>query len=141
MTTAAAADPGLTIDETIRQTVRALRSARRVDALVLARALGISRQSLYNRLNGAAPFLAAEIAGLATFFGVPIIDFYEGVVRVGAAPTNGHDHATVSERYQAISGQVVPLFAQVRANGRKNRRSRLGHLAELGQVSELRPSA
>jgi transcriptional regulator with XRE-family HTH domain len=81
--TAPADQPGLSTDETIRMTVRALRSARQVDAKVLATALGISRQSLYNRLNGAAQFLAAEIAILSVFFDVPIIDFYEGTVRVG----------------------------------------------------------
>lgn len=71
-------------NETIRRTVKALRSARNVDVPVLARYVGVSRGSFYNRLNGAAPFLAAEVAALATFFDVPISDFFEGVVRVGA---------------------------------------------------------
>lgn len=69
-------------DETIRRTVRALRSAYDVDAKVLAQHLGISRNSLYNRLNGAAPWLAAEIAGLAQFFQCEINDFYTGTIRL-----------------------------------------------------------
>lgn len=87
MTTAQAGPrPAAMTDETIRQTVRALRSAHTVDALVLARALGISRQSLYNRLNGSAPFLAAEIAAVAQFFGCSVQDIYDGVVRITPPP-------------------------------------------------------
>jgi hypothetical protein len=72
-------------DAIISRTVRALRSAYDVDARVLARHLGISRNSLYNRLNGSAPWLAAEIVGLAQFFNCEIADFYTGNVRVDAA--------------------------------------------------------
>lgn len=99
MTMAAAGTSGLSTDETIRQTVRALRSARQVDALVLARALGISRQSLYNRLNGAAPFLAAEIAGLAHFFGCTVQDIFDGVVRI-TPPQAGRDTDVDTRRYR-----------------------------------------
>lgn len=69
-------------NEVIRVTVRALRSARQVDAAVLARHIGISRQALYNRLNGQAPWLASEVAGLAEFFNCSVQDLYDGVIRV-----------------------------------------------------------
>lgn len=113
MTTALAeTTPGPTPDETIRRTVRALRSAYEVDAAVLARHLGISRGSLYNRLNGAAPWLAAEIVGLASFFNCEIADFYAGNVRITDAAK-----ARVSGRYQGRSAEVVTLFPQVSATG------------------------
>lgn len=111
-------------DQTIRRTVRALRSAYDVDAKVLARHLGISRNSLYNRLNGAAPWLAAEIVGLAAFFGVPISDFYEGVVRVGASPTTEvHTRRyPASKRAQPhalslVASEGPPYRTMVRPNG------------------------
>lgn len=69
-------------DEMIRTTVRALRSAHQIDTAVIARHLGISRQSLYNRLNGHAPWLAAEVAALADFFQCDVQDFYNGTVRL-----------------------------------------------------------
>lgn len=101
----------LSVDDTIRQTVRALRAARQADSLVMARALGISRQSLYNRLNGAAPFLAAEIAGLAHFFGVPITDFYEGIMRVGRATGDG-----TTGSYFPVERHLVAVESQVTAS-------------------------
>jgi hypothetical protein len=76
-------------DERIRTTVRALRSAYEIDTAVLARHLGISRQSLYNRLNGHAPWLAAEVATLAQFFECEIQDFYTGTVNLGRPLTGG----------------------------------------------------
>ena len=74
-------------NEVIRVTVRALRSAHQVDAAVLARRLGVSRQSIYNRLNGQAPWLAAEVAALADFFGCEVQDLYNGTVRIGPLTT------------------------------------------------------
>lgn len=113
MTTALVNEPGPSPDETIRRTVRALRSAHEVDAKVLARHLGISRGSLYNRLNGAAPWLAAEIPALAAFFGCEIGDFYTGNVRiVDASAIPG-----ASRRYQDDSDAVVIAFPQVKACG------------------------
>lgn len=75
-------------DATIGATVRALVSARRADTGVLARAMGISRNSYYNRVNGEKAWHARDVARAAAFFGVPITDFYDGVVRVGNAPTS-----------------------------------------------------
>lgn len=102
----------MSVDETIRATVRALRSARQVDVPPLARHIGVSRGSFYNRLNGAAPFLAAEIAGLAHFFGVPITDFYEGIVRVGAAPVS-LDTGVDTERYPTPTSGLAPVIPLV----------------------------
>lgn len=70
---------------TITRTVRALRSAHQVDAGELARRLGISRQSFYNRLND-GHWLAADVAALADYFGCTIQDLYDGAVDL-ARPT------------------------------------------------------
>lgn len=113
MSTAAAAETGPTPDETIRRTVRALRSAYEIDARDLASHLGISRQSLYNRLNGVAPWLAAEVAGLATFFNCEISDFYTGNIRVDAVATRG-DTRSSNHEYVANNGASVTDLAQVR---------------------------
>lgn len=72
----------LSLDEIITATVRALRSVRGDDVNDLARFIGISRGSFYNRLNGSTQFGAAEIGKLAEWFEVPVTDFYEGVVRI-----------------------------------------------------------
>ena len=69
-------------DDIIGATVRALRSAGRVDVADLARHLGISRQAFYNRLNGTAPWLARDVAILAEFFGCTIQDLFEGHINV-----------------------------------------------------------
>lgn len=73
-------------DATICATVRALRSAYGVDTAVLAQHMGVSRQSLYNRLNGAAPWLAHEVAAIAAYFGCKVQDLYDGTVSVRTAP-------------------------------------------------------
>ena len=107
--TVSAPDP----DETIRRTVRALRSAYDVDARVLARHLGISRNSLYNRLNGAAPWLAAEVVGLAQFFNCEIVDFYTGNVRIVAAAT-GAATGVSNRQYVRGNDASVTDLSQVR---------------------------
>lgn len=124
MSTAAAAETGPTPDETIGRTVRALRSAYEVDSQDLARHLGISRQALYNRLNGDARWLAREVAVLAQFFGCEIADFYTGQVRISGdrrTPTNtqassdkGPVTRGVSPWYRGNIAPVVPLFPHVR---------------------------
>lgn len=113
MSTAAAAETGPTPDETIRRTVRALRSAYEVDARDLARHLGISRQSLYNRLNGVAPWLAAEIVGLAQFFNCEIADFYTGNVRVDLAGA-GRATGVATLPYRSASAHSRPALTLVR---------------------------
>jgi DNA-binding XRE family transcriptional regulator len=69
-------------NETIRAAIRALRAAHETDAIVLAKLLGISRQSLYNRLNGDAPWLAREVAQIADYYNVSVQDLYAGTVDV-----------------------------------------------------------
>lgn len=100
-------------DDTIRRTVRALRSAYEVDAAVLARHLGISRASLYNRLNGVAPWLAAEIVGLASFFDCEISDFYTGNVRITTGAPTGRYPAATSGEGDTLA-QVVDLRPRYR---------------------------
>ncbi len=101
-------------DETIRRTVRALRSAYDVDARVLAHHLGISRNSLYNRLNGTAPWLAAEIVGLAHFFGCDVVDFYTGNVRIeggATAPVHLRDTVHIRECERGFLTDIPQLSA------------------------------
>lgn len=98
----------------IRRTVRALRSVFEVDARVLARHLGISRGSLYNRLNGTAPWLAAEIVGLAQFFGCDIVDFYTGNVRIEGG-ANAPAQLGVTRPYDGGSDALIIPFPQLRA--------------------------
>lgn len=113
-------------NEVIRVTVRALRSAHQVDALELAQQLGVSRQSIYNRLNGHAPWLASEVAALADFFGCDVQDLYDGTVRIGrplmnrttATPPDGRGVATpvtgrVTRTSYGLGRAAVIRFPQV----------------------------
>jgi len=118
-TALAGQQPEDSTDETIRRTVRALRSAAEADAGDLARHLGISRASPYNRLNGVAPFLAAEIAGLASFFGCSIQDIYDGVVRV-RQQSKGTVTDTRTPRYLGPSVPSRPALTLVTGSGPRN---------------------
>jgi DNA-binding XRE family transcriptional regulator len=94
-------------NEVIRVTVRALRSAHQVEAVELARRLGVSRQSIYNRLNGHAPWLAAEVAALADFFGCEVQDLYNGTVRIG--PLTRRTPPPITDR---VTGAVTPRLTR-----------------------------
>jgi hypothetical protein len=69
----------LTVDQMIAITVRALAAARNERIEDVARAISITRTSLYNKLSGIAPFKASEVALLADHFGRSVGDFYDGL--------------------------------------------------------------
>jgi DNA-binding XRE family transcriptional regulator len=95
-------------NETITRTVRALRSAHQIDASELARHLGISRQSFYNRLNG-APWLASEVAALADYFGVGVEDLYSGAVNLTRPLTT----RTTAPPDPGVTAPVTPRISRV----------------------------
>ena len=84
MTTASEQQIGTTAaaNETIRRTIRALRSAHDVDVRELAAHVGMSRGSFYNRMNGTAPFIGGELVVLADYFGVTVQDICDGNVHI-----------------------------------------------------------
>jgi len=130
------------VNDTIRATVRALRSAHRVDAAVLARYIGISRQALYNRLNGHAPWLAAEVAGLADFFGCSVQDLFEGTVKL--APQSGRDRnpqmrGAVTESTYPQVGAVGGAVIESINRSYQHTASTLGVCASLGRVRRAGP--
>lgn len=99
-------------DAIIGATVRALVSANRADTGALARALGISRNSYYNRINGEKAWHARDVYRAAAFFGCSIQDIYDGNVRVGrhaGAPVTD----TYTPRYRGPSSPRRPLLTLV----------------------------
>jgi DNA-binding XRE family transcriptional regulator len=50
----------------------------RITQLQLAKSLGMSHQSLKNKLNGVTEFKVSELAKIATMFGLKIDDLYYG---------------------------------------------------------------
>lgn len=65
-------------DAVISATVSALISGRRTKPEAVAAAVGMSKSSMYNKLNGTAPWKAAEVSDLARHFGVTIQALYDG---------------------------------------------------------------
>lgn len=61
-----------------RAVVRMILAARGIGKDTLATTLGISRASLYERLNGRRAFTLGEVAIMAETFDVPVSIFFEG---------------------------------------------------------------
>ncbi|MCF7551012.1 helix-turn-helix domain-containing protein [Pseudonocardia sp. WMMC193] len=78
--------PAAQANDRIRLTVRALRSAYDVDVPVLARYVGVSRNTLYNRLNGMGPFSGGELVRIAEFFDTTVQAICDGSVTI--SPNN-----------------------------------------------------
>lgn len=68
----------LTFDENAASIVRLLLASRHMDATDLAPAVGMTRSTLYNRLNG-KPWHASELDRIADYFGVPPSIFFQSV--------------------------------------------------------------
>lgn len=66
-------------DAVISATVAALISGRHLRREDVAAAVGMSKTSMYNKLNGAAPWKAAEVSDLARYFQVSIQAMYDGL--------------------------------------------------------------
>ena len=73
-------------DENVSTVVRMLFAAKRGTPDELARFLGISRSTVFEKLNGNRRWYAAEVQGLADYFSAPIQTFYAGPG--GLLPTN-----------------------------------------------------
>jgi hypothetical protein len=56
-----------------------LLGSRRMTPRDLAPIIQTSEATVYNKLNCATPFTAAEVALMAEYFAVPVIDFYDGM--------------------------------------------------------------
>lgn len=99
-------------DAIIGATVRALVSAHRADTGALARAMGISRNSYYNRINGEKAWHARDVYRAASFFGCSIQDIYDGTVRLsprGIGAVTGVD----TGRYPGGSSGLAPVIPLV----------------------------
>lgn len=128
--TAAWASDDMTTDEpdaTISATVRALAGARRADTAEIARAIGISRNSYYNRINGEKPWHARDVARAAAYFGVPIADLYAGRVTIpfrNSAPhTRGSQSPAANMSHSSpVSFIHVTPSEQVSASGQARAR-------------------
>lgn len=99
-------------DAIIGATVRALVSAHRADTGALARAMGISRNSYYNRINGEKAWHARDVYRAASFFGCSIQDIYDGTVRIsprGIGAVTGVD----TERYPTPTAGLAPVIPLV----------------------------
>jgi hypothetical protein len=56
-----------------------LLGSRRMTPRELAPIIQTSKATVYNKLNCAPPFTAAEVALMAEYFAVPVTDFYDGM--------------------------------------------------------------
>lgn len=66
-------------DRVIAATVRALASGYDESIDQVAAACAMTKSALYDRLKGARPFKASEVAALAFHFRVQVADLYDGL--------------------------------------------------------------
>lgn len=65
-------------DSTISRTVRGIIAFTGMPAGVFREAVGLSRSTYYNKINGDTPWTADEVAHIAEVLGVSILDLYNG---------------------------------------------------------------
>ena len=65
-------------DEKVCLVARMLLSRHRLTEIELGRRLGLSRTSIYNRMQGRTPFTVAEVVKMSLIFGVPPEAFLAG---------------------------------------------------------------
>lgn len=121
-------------DAVIGATVRALVSAHRADTGVLARALGISRNSYYNRINGEKGWHARDVARAAAFFGCSVQDLYDGNVQIsqpGSRVVTGVD----TGRYPPVSAGLAPVIPLVSGARGGNRGVPDGYRSSVSQTT------
>ncbi len=82
MTTAAQLRREGVENATITAVIKALRGSRPTDDAALAAHLGMSRATLFKRLNQTSPWLAFEVARAAEYFVASVDDIYKGIARV-----------------------------------------------------------
>lgn len=78
-----------TTNDTVRRTVKALHGFYGVPVEELARAVGISRATMFTRLNGKTDFSIGEVAVLADLFECSLDDLHKGRVNLQTPPDNG----------------------------------------------------
>lgn len=66
--------PTTPTDERIAAAVRAEAARRQITQAVVARHLGLTQPGMSRRMLGRVPFSAAELAAVASLFGVPVGD-------------------------------------------------------------------
>lgn len=106
-------------DAVISATVAALISGRHLRREDVAASVGMSKTTMYNKLNGTAPWKAAEVSDLARYFGVTIQALYDGLSGTfpgpGAPVTSGWSRRrtgrTVALRSWEHRTGVTPLAA------------------------------
>jgi hypothetical protein len=86
----AAGTPLTAVDATISATVKGLAAARDLSPDDVATGIGMNRSTYYRRLAGG--FSAADVAALADFFGVSVIDLYDGLGGRLCASTRQYVH-------------------------------------------------
>ncbi|WP_084252733.1 helix-turn-helix domain-containing protein [Devriesea agamarum] len=79
-----------TDDELISASIRALAAGRGVRNAELAPILGINRASVFNKLNGTAPWKASEVGALARYFDVSTDDIFNGLGLFGGNAKSLH---------------------------------------------------
>lgn len=105
MTTATA--PALSGSAKFTVSVKALRGAQGVTNADLCRVLHISKTTLYDRLNGSAPWNLDEAVLLAEFFATPLIQMINGI---GMKASGNDPEATLT------LAKVRPYVAAKNAN-------------------------
>lgn len=61
-----------TTNDRVAANVRAELAARRISGSRLATAVGVTRSTMYRRLDGTAPWPVDEVEAVADFLGVPV---------------------------------------------------------------------
>jgi transcriptional regulator with XRE-family HTH domain len=73
------------LTESVAAEVRAELARRNITRTDAARALGISRTLLWNRLRGETPFTVAELELLGELLGIPAVRFFDQPPTASAA--------------------------------------------------------
>jgi transcriptional regulator with XRE-family HTH domain len=100
------------VEENVREVVRMLMAAKRVDAAELAAVIGVSRASTYERLKGRRPFGIGELAAMAEHFDVPASVFLagsDGLLRPAASPREGSGSIKTLRPYASRSDVKTTL--------------------------------
>lgn len=71
-------DPGLTFDQNVAAVVKTLMATRGLDGQTLAPLVGMTKSTMYLRLNGKA-WTAAELDRIAAYFEITPVVFFEPV--------------------------------------------------------------
>lgn len=102
-----------TTNDTVRRTVKALHGFYGVAVEELARAVGVSRATMFTRLNGKTDFTIGEVAVLADLFECSLDDLHKGRLNLETPPENGRTRrstpfrAAAPQTYEAAPRTVL----------------------------------